>query len=110
MARELFLVVYHENTRVPAHWSIFIPHTNGGMIGKVIHAVGSPFQGYKVEIKESYDISKTKKTYEKISIGSINEIWLAHLDSKAAGVQAPGVSKTPLDPFGVSQAMFQTRA
>jgi hypothetical protein len=106
MTRELFLVVYHEKKEVPAHWSMFIPHTNGGVTGKVIHAVGSPFTGYQLEIKE-YDISKTKKSHEKISIGSIDEGWLPHLDSKAAGVKPPGVSKKPLDPFGVIQSTFQ---
>jgi len=98
MTRELFLVVYHEKQKVPAHWSLFVPHKDGDVQGKIIHAVGSPFQGYQLEIKE-YDISKTKKRHEKISIGSIHDDWLPHLDSKAQGVTTPGVSKKPLDPF-----------
>jgi hypothetical protein len=106
MARELFLVVYPEKKHdVPAHWSMFIPHVDGDVKGKVIHAIGTPFTGYELEIKE-YDISQTKKPHEKISLGSIDEGWLPHLKSKAEGVKLPGISKKPLDPFAVSQAIF----
>ncbi|KAL2075352.1 hypothetical protein VTL71DRAFT_295 [Oculimacula yallundae] len=100
MTRELFLLVYHANGKVPvpAHWTMFIPHTDGAVTGKKIHAVGSPFIGYRLEIQE-YDISKTRRVFEKISLGSIDEGWLPHLNSKAEGVKPPGVSKKPLDPF-----------
>jgi hypothetical protein len=73
--------------------------------GKVIHTIGSPFMGYQLEIKE-YNILKTKKSYEKILLRSIDEGWLPHLNSKAKGVKPPRVSKKLLDPFGVSQAVF----
>lgn len=93
---------------VPTHWSMFIPHMDGDVKGKIIHAVDSPFTGYQLEIK-GYDISKTKKSYEKISLGFIDEGWLPYLNSKAEGVKPPGVSQKPLDPFAVSQAIFQNR-
>ena len=101
MSRELFLVIYPETKPVPAHWSMFIPNADGDVKGRIIHAIGSPFVGYKVEIKE-YDISKTKKSYKQISLGSIKENLLPQLESKAVNVKAPGVSQTPLDPFAVS--------
>jgi hypothetical protein len=87
---------------------MFIPSQDGQVQGKIIHAVGSPFQGYQVEIKD-YDISKTKKRYEKISLGSIHDDWVPWLDSKAQGVPAPGVSKKPLDPWAVSQNPFEMK-
>ncbi|KAE9369001.1 hypothetical protein N431DRAFT_513439 [Stipitochalara longipes BDJ] len=97
MARELFLVVYRQQG--PAHWSMLIPHENGVVKGKIIHAVGNPFQGYEVQIKPDYDLSKTNKRHEEISFGFIDEEWLPHLESLAHCVKAPGVSKKPLDPF-----------
>jgi hypothetical protein len=100
MTREIFLVVFPQN-KVPAHWSMWIPESDGAVEGKIIHAIGSPFQGYKLEIK-SYNISKTARRYHQISLGSIHDDWLPWLDSKAGGVPTPGVSRTPLDPFAVS--------
>jgi hypothetical protein len=107
MAREIFLVVYAEKKNyVPAHWSMFIPHVNEGVKGEIIHAIGNPFIGYQLEIKPDYDISRTRRPHEMISLGSIDESWLPHLKSKAEGVKTPGSSKKPLDPFAVSQALF----
>lgn len=60
MPREISLIIYHELTAIPAHWSLLIPHKAGDTKGKVIHAIGTPFTGYNLEIKE-YDVSKTKK-------------------------------------------------
>lgn len=75
------------------------------MQGKIIHAIGSPFRGYQLEIKE-YDFELTRKNYEKILLGSIDERRVPHLDSKAEDVTTPGVSKKPLDPFAVSQVVL----
>ncbi|KAF2130076.1 hypothetical protein P153DRAFT_431133 [Dothidotthia symphoricarpi CBS 119687] len=98
--REIFLVVYQEKRNVPAHWSMLVPDHNGGEKGAKIHAVGNPFIGYTVETKSSYDLRSTKRRYLKISLGYIDEAKLAHLTELAYSVQPPGISKTPLDPFG----------
>ncbi|KAH9209330.1 hypothetical protein DL95DRAFT_466891 [Leptodontidium sp. 2 PMI_412] len=99
MTREIFLVAYAQ-PRVPAHWSMWIPECDGAVKGKKIHAIGNPFQGYFLEIK-SYDISKTTRAYQQISLGSIHDDWVPRLDSKAGSVPTPGVSRTPLDAFAV---------
>ena len=102
MTREIFLVVFPQK-KVPAHWSMWIPAFDGAVDveGKIIHVIGSPFHGYTLEIKQ-YNISKTTRLYQQISLGSIHDDWLPWLDSKAGGVPTPGVSRTPLDPFAVS--------
>ena len=104
MTREVFLAVYHEvRANTPAHWAFYIPDFDGAITGTVYHAVGNPFQGYSFEKKVSYDLSKTKKRYDKISLGSIHDDWVPQLESKAQGVETPGVSKKPLDPWSVGE-------
>jgi hypothetical protein len=101
---EVFLVVYPERGNVPAHWGMLVPSQNGAEQGKMIHAVGAPFTGYTVEIKPSYDLGKTKKRNFKVSLGYIDAAKLGYLEEVAKSVKAPGVSKKPLDPFGVGYA------
>ncbi|KFY94913.1 hypothetical protein V500_03001 [Pseudogymnoascus sp. VKM F-4518 (FW-2643)] len=98
MSREILLVVYHQSPNTPAHWTMFIPSTDGAVQGKKIHAVGNPFQGYQLEIAE-YDISKDERKYETISLGFVNDDGLSQLDTKARSIPAPGVSKNPLNRF-----------
>ncbi|OBT75060.1 hypothetical protein VF21_06505 [Pseudogymnoascus sp. 05NY08] len=103
MSREILLVVYHQSPNTPAHWTMFIPSSDGDVQGKKIHAVGNPIQGYQLEIAE-YDISKDLglglvRKCETISLGSINDYELSQLDTKARSIPAPGVSKNPLNRF-----------
>jgi hypothetical protein len=100
-SHEVFLVVYPERANVPAHWGMLVPSQNGAEQGTMIHAIGAPFTGYTVEIKPSYDLGNTKKRYMKISLGYIDESKLGSITEVARSVKAPGVSKRPLDPFGV---------
>ncbi|KAF2820363.1 hypothetical protein CC86DRAFT_120101 [Ophiobolus disseminans] len=97
---EVFLVVYPGSGNVPAHWAMLVPIQSGAEHGTKIHAIGAPFIGYTVEIKSSYDLSKTRRRNVKISLGYVDETKLGSLEEVAQSVQAPGVSKTPLDPFG----------
>ena len=81
MTYEIFLVVFPQN-KVPAHWSMWILEPDGAVEGKIIHAIGSPFHGYKLKIK-SHNISKTIRRYHWILLGHIYDDWLPWLDSKA---------------------------
>jgi hypothetical protein len=95
VSREIFLIVYNEKRAAPAHWSLFIPHQNGTMLGKIVQAVGSPFHGYDVEIKPNYNLAATRKLYEKILLANVKESSLGAIESKASEVPAPGVSPRP---------------
>ena len=77
---------------------------NGGDEGTIIQAVGAPFFGYSLEIKHDYDLALTKKFHLKILLGHVDEAKLVRLAEVAKSVQAPGISKNPLDPFGVGYA------
>jgi len=72
---------------------MFIPHTDGDVKGKAIHAIGSPFTGYQLEIKE-YDISKTKKSHKKISLGSIDEVGCPILTPRPRVLSLPGSARS----------------
>jgi hypothetical protein len=103
--REILLVVYSEKrNNVPAHWSMLITDEIGGKKGTKIHAIGSPFFGYAVEMKDSYDLSTTGRLYSKTLLGLIDEAQVVRFTTVAKSTEAPGVSKTPLDPFGVRYA------
>jgi hypothetical protein len=73
----------------------------GGEKGTKIHAIGSPFFGYEVETKDSYDLESTGRLYSKTLLGLIDEAQAVRFTTVARSIKAPGVSKTPLDPFGV---------
>jgi hypothetical protein len=100
--REIILVAYSEKrNNVPAHWSMLITDEIGGEKGTKIYAIGSPFFGYEVETKDSYDLESTGRLYSKTLLGFINEAQVVRFTTVAKSIKAPGVSKTPLDPFGV---------
>lgn len=105
--RDVSLLIYHENgpKLTPDHWVLFIPSKNDFDQGKKIHAFGTPFTGYQLEIKE-YDISKPEIPLKRFPLGVMDEVLLQRLDDIAKGVKPPGVSKVPLDPFGVSEFAF----
>jgi hypothetical protein len=65
---------------------MLVPSQNGAEQGTMIHAVGASFTGYTVEIKPSYDLSKTKKRHLKVSLGYIDEAKLVYLTEVAKSV------------------------
>ncbi|KAK4139038.1 hypothetical protein BT67DRAFT_459800 [Trichocladium antarcticum] len=98
MVMYAYLLVYPQR-RVPAHWAILVTPVEDGTAGQVYHAVGSPFTGYQVEVKPSYDLSETSRTHSIVFLGYIDESWQDQLAEIAQGIKAPGVSPRPLDPF-----------
>jgi hypothetical protein len=105
MPHELQLIVYHEISRAPAHWTMFIPDSAEAVDGKIIHIMGKQDAGYRLEIKQ-YDISRTRKRYTRRLIASIHDDWLPHLDSKARGVTVPARDRRSSDPFAVSYTVL----
>lgn len=97
------MLVYHDGKgKVPAHWGVFITDEEDDKKGTVYHAIGSPFQGYQVDVKIQYDLSKTKRRHSKLLLGTMDEVWRDQLAAIAGGIKAPGISPRPLDPFAVS--------
>ncbi|KAH7207389.1 hypothetical protein DER44DRAFT_374173 [Fusarium oxysporum] len=95
------LVAYHDQgrRRAPAHWAIMVTTTEHGNVGKVYHAIGSPFHGYHPEIKPTYDISKTKRRFTRIALGIMDDAWLGHVEQVARSIKGADKSPNPLDPF-----------
>jgi hypothetical protein len=104
MPHELQLIVYHERSGAPAHWTMLIPDSAGALEGKIIHVIGNQDTGYQLEIKH-HDISRTWRSYTKLAMESIHDDWLPHLDSKARGVTAPGRRRSS-DPYAVSYTVL----
>ena len=103
--REVLLLVYPEDPRTRAHWAMFVPEKNGSVKGTLIHVLGTPSTGYGLEIKP-YDLSHTKENYHKVSLGNFEESKVDLLVKISTIVPTPGVSKKPLDPFGVRNSPF----
>ncbi|KAM5466996.1 hypothetical protein MauCBS54593_005616 [Microsporum audouinii] len=99
MTLYVYLVVYPKSKSVPAHWAILVTTIKDGKSGQVYHAVGNPFQGYSVEVKDSYDLSRTLKKFSVVFLGCLDDGWNSQLTDIAYGIEAPGSSSTPLDPF-----------
>jgi hypothetical protein len=102
MVLYVYLIVYHERRNVPGHWAILVTNTENGLDGQVYHAVGSPFHGYRVEVKPSYDLSRTRRRYTLVFLGCVDDSWLDELAGAAMSISAAGISSTPLDPWAVS--------
>ncbi|EEQ31711.1 hypothetical protein McanMca71_006605 [Microsporum canis] len=89
-----YVLVYPESSKTPAHWAIFVTATEEGKVGQEFQAIGSPFHGYSLDIKEQFDLSKEFKMHVLVFLG-----WHSRLAGVAQGIPAPGISSTPLDPF-----------
>lgn len=88
---------------------LLITSTDGGDVGIVYHAIGSPFHGYSPDIKPQYDISKTKRRLSRISLGKLDDDSLPSLGQISKAVRAPNKSPNPLDPFAVSKLQLPSQ-
>ncbi|KAI5787318.1 hypothetical protein EDC01DRAFT_187500 [Geopyxis carbonaria] len=75
------------------HWALWITTENQKV---KMHAVGNPFQGFKVFIEEE-DVEKAKPRPEVIFLGSTSAS-VEELGALANTIPAPGVSPRPLEP------------
>ncbi|KAF5002390.1 hypothetical protein FGRMN_402 [Fusarium graminum] len=73
--------------------------TENEPIGRVYHAIGSPFHGYMPDIKPAYDISRTKRKYTRTTLGTMDDAWLDQVEQIARALKGPDKSPNPLDPF-----------
>jgi len=105
--------------RVPAHWALFIPSILNPRIGKTFDAVGTPFTGYSLRFRRNYSLDEEPRKFSLFTVGDVEDSLVAdfpgdgkpfedieaedRLEEEAKLVKTPGVSKKPLDPFGVSE-------
>ncbi|KAK7996660.1 hypothetical protein PG989_004700 [Apiospora arundinis] len=101
MVQYVSLIAYHESgrRRVPSHWAIFVRAREEILEGRVYHAIGNPFQGYALEIKESHNLAASRRRYTLVPLGSFDDSKMGSVDETAHSTPAPGLSPTPLDPF-----------
>jgi hypothetical protein len=87
------------------------------VVGKVIHAVGTPFTGYNVQFKRNYNVEATNRQVQQFFLTTVGDQIVQDmkgdgkvsvdteacdtLETKAKQVEAPGVSPAPLDPSAV---------
>ncbi|KAL4888295.1 hypothetical protein BDV59DRAFT_196569 [Aspergillus ambiguus] len=100
MARTIYLAVLSNGPR-PAHFSLFVPTCDMGVMGKVIHVTGNPATGFFLQFKRNYDLATSEYSkYQLIPISRPSEDTIARdrLESIATVVLPPGRSPNPFDP------------
>ncbi|KAF2874863.1 hypothetical protein BDV95DRAFT_301020 [Massariosphaeria phaeospora] len=111
--------------RVPAHWALFIASPTNPRIAKTFDAVGTPFTGYGLRFRRNYSLDDETRRFSVVWVVDVEEGLVEdmrvygegegengrkgvtedveprdRLEREAKRVDAPGVSKRPLDPFG----------
>ena len=124
MTRSLYLLVFPTRASkingTRSHWAIFIPYTSDTTIGRLIQVLGTPFTGYGLEFRRSYNLSTITERFEKVLLGEVDEKLVQAGDHQAGDettsadvdprdeiekvakrVEVPGVSREPLNPLVV---------
>ncbi|OBZ80063.1 hypothetical protein A0H81_01384 [Grifola frondosa] len=52
------------------HYAIWIPNAGSLTRGRMIHVIGSPLTGFTLQVKEGFDLSKTKSVYVLVDLGT----------------------------------------
>jgi hypothetical protein len=111
MTRTVHLVVFGNGPR-PAHFAIFIPNGDAGLIGKTIHVTGNPAAGFFLQFKRNYNLKETQRYHEIIPLAQVDDRYIKdtpgdesldttardRLESVATVVPPPGRSPNPFDP------------
>jgi hypothetical protein len=119
--RPLHLLIYPSaGGHTPAHWSLFIPSLPNRSLGKIIHAVGTPFTGYALVFKRNYNLETEERKVQSLWLCDVADEYVVdtpgdggrmvedvdavdRLEEEAGRVVCPGVWKRPLDAFGVCE-------
>ena len=78
MTRTIYLAVFSNQTK-PAHYSVFIPTGDTGVVGKLIHVTGNTAMGFFLEFKRNYDFRATKRKYQIIPLAQVDDQYVADI-------------------------------
>ncbi|KKZ68789.1 hypothetical protein EMCG_01002 [[Emmonsia] crescens] len=67
--RNVSLIAYRNAASQRAHFAIFVPTASNQDRGTMIHVVGAPMAGYRLEFKRNYAINVTLRLYTRLAIG-----------------------------------------
>lgn len=70
--RTLYLISYRNVSSQRAHFAIWVPSAAQPEKGTLIHVVGAPMAGYKLEFKRNYRYAATRQSYEIFPIGQVH--------------------------------------
>ncbi|PMD33309.1 hypothetical protein L207DRAFT_571503 [Hyaloscypha variabilis F] len=83
--RTLRLVSFRQSARMRAHFAIFVPSARDERIGTLIHVVGAPMAGYRLEFKRNYCPDASNQPHTVISIG---QVYANHVVDSANDLQS----------------------
>jgi hypothetical protein len=124
MATTIYLLAYPTRASringTRTHWALFVPSPSTETLGTLIQVLGTLFTGYSLEFKRNYNTSAISEKFTQHLLGQINHEYVANeeddedektsidvnprneVEKFAKEVEAPGVSKEPLNPSVVS--------
>ncbi|KAI4940331.1 hypothetical protein J4E86_010965 [Alternaria arbusti] len=71
--RTLYLIIWPAPKNQRAHFGIWAPDEEDGLVGTAIHVVGTPMSGFKLEFKRKYDHTKTARAPQLVPLGEVQE-------------------------------------
>ncbi|QSS66056.1 hypothetical protein I7I51_06907 [Histoplasma capsulatum] len=108
--RNVSLIAYRNAASQRAHFAIFVPTASDQDRGTMIHVVGAPMAGYRLEFKRNYAINLTLQLYTRLAIGQIDSQHIvpdsdpqAPLVTDSSPKCAIEVAATQIPPPAISQ-------
>ena len=111
--RTIYLVSFRYSSAQRAHFGIFVPSEADPSKGTLIHAVGAPMAGYRLEFKRNYSPGESQQPYVMDPIGDVYSQHIVNSTDTAKGsdstprgnlevaaslVPTPGISQNFLAP------------
>lgn len=88
-SRLIFLIIYAAPQGRRAHFSIWVPEEEDAPEGTIIHVIGGPPFGFKLEFKRKYKPEATQRIKQVIPIGSVLAEHLHHSGSNPGAQDMP---------------------
>lgn len=120
--RTIYLVSSRNAARQRAHFSIFVPSAADPKVGTLIHAIGAPMAGYRLEFKRNYSPDDSLEAHQTWAIGEIDSqhivdstgtertkdsIPRGNIEKVASQCPTPRISENFMAPVdGVSKCIF----
>ena len=75
MHRTVYLVV-DKSPLFPAHWSLWIPHTDDSDIGKRIHATEDAASGFEIAFERNYNIGTDSRSHQVLRLAFVSDHYI----------------------------------